>query len=387
MRKAGGAEKHGTEIFMWFICALITTLAWGAADLFYKKGADEKDKYSHLKTSMIVGFIMGGHAIATLLLNDIAYDPKNLIIYLPVSAMYILSMTVGYFGLRYLELSISSPIQNSSGAITCILCLVILGQTMDWLSAGAVILICAGVFALGLLERIKLKQDRAMLPEADKLADEKYRIGVVAFLMPILYAIVDSLGTFFDAFYLDDIDATPLVNVTEETFEDVANISYEFTFLFCGVIIFIFLMIKQAAAMKKRANTKENEAMNTLKGIGDEDDEALMRALADLDGKETVASKNTEAVSLAGEFVPLRFSDQVNRILAAVFETAGQATYVYAMSGNGVVAAPMIASYSIVSLILSRIFLKEKLTAKQYIAVAVVIAGIAVLGIVEGLAE
>ena len=385
--EAGGLQSTERRDFMWFICALITTLAWGAADLFYKKGADEKDKYSHLKTSMIVGFIMGGHAIATLLLNDIAYDPKNLIIYLPVSAMYILSMTVGYFGLRYLELSISSPIQNSSGAITCILCLVILGQTMDWLSAGAVILICAGVFALGLLERIKLKQDRAMLPEADKLADEKYRIGVVAFLMPILYAIVDSLGTFFDAFYLDDIDATPLVNVTEETFEDVANISYEFTFLFCGVIIFSFLMIKQAAAMKKRANTKENEAMNTLKGIDDEDDEALMRALADLDGKETVASKNTEAVSLAGEFVPLRFSDQVNRILAAVFETAGQATYVYAMSGNGVVAAPMIASYSIVSLILSRIFLKEKLTAKQYIAVAVVIAGIAVLGIVEGMAE
>lgn len=385
--EAGGLQSTERRDFMWFICALITTLAWGAADLFYKKGADEKDKYSHLKTSMIVGFIMGGHAIATLLLNDIAYDPRNLIIYLPVSAMYILSMTVGYFGLRYLELSISSPIQNSSGAITCILCLVILGQTMDWLSAGAVILICAGVFALGLLERIKLKQDRAMLPEADKLADEKYRIGVVAFLMPILYAIVDSLGTFFDAFYLDDIDATPLVNVTEETFEDVANISYEFTFLFCGVIIFIFLMIKQAAAMKKRANTKENEAMNTLKGIDDEDDEALMRALADLDGKETVASKNTEAVSLAGEFVPLRFSDQVNRILAAVFETAGQATYVYAMSGNGVVAAPMIASYSIVSLILSRIFLKEKLTAKQYIAVAVVIAGIAVLGIVEGMTE
>ncbi len=375
---------------MWFICALITTLAWGAADLFYKKGADEKDRYSHLKTSMIVGFIMGGHAIATLLLNDIGYDPKNLLIYLPVSAMYILSMTVGYFGLRYLELSISSPIQNSSGAITCILCLVLLGQTMDWLSAGAVVLICAGVFALGLLERIKLKQDRAQLPEADKMADEKYRIGIVAFLMPILYAIVDSLGTFFDAFYLDDIDATPLVNVTEETFEDVANISYEFTFLICGVIIFIFLMIKQAAEMKKRKDngtTKENAAMNTLKGIDDEDDEALMKALADLDGKTTVASGKDETVAAAGEFIPLRLSDQVSRILAAVFETAGQATYVYAMSGNGVVAAPMIASYSIISLILSRIFLKEKLNAKQYIAVAVVIAGIAVLGIAEGLAE
>ena len=57
------------------------------------------------------------------------------------------------------------------------------------------------------------------------------------------------------------------------------------------------------------------------------------------------------------------------------------------MSGMAVVAAPMIASYSIVSLILSRIFLKEKLSAKQYVAVAIVMLGIAALGLAEGLAE
>ena len=79
--------------------------------------------------------------------------------------------------------------------------------------------------------------------------------------------------------------------------------------------------------------------------------------------------------------------EQKNRTIAALFETAGQATYVYAMSGNGVVAAPMIASYSIISLILSRIFIKEKLSKLQYAAVAVVIAGIVCLGIVEGLLE
>ena len=54
---------------MWFLCALLTTVAWGVADLFYKKGADERDRFSHLKTSMIVGFVMGGHAIATLLIT------------------------------------------------------------------------------------------------------------------------------------------------------------------------------------------------------------------------------------------------------------------------------------------------------------------------------
>lgn len=345
---------------MWFICALITTIAWGVADLFYKKGADENDRYSHLKTSMIVGFIMGGHAIATILITGLDYNPVNLIKYLPVSAMYILSMTVGYFGLRYLELSISSPIQNSSGAVCCILCLIVLGQgfadgiedpktasTVTLLTTIAILLICLGVFFLGLLERLELKRERMSRPEADKIADEKYRVGLVAFMMPILYCIIDAMGTFFDAYYLDDFEATPLVDVTEDTLENVANVSYELTFLFCGLVILVFILVKQAKARKYMETSGDDSA--TL--------------------------------------VPLRLRDQKSRIFAALFETAGQATYVYAMSGNGVVAAPMIASYSIVSLILSRIFLKEKLTRRQYYAVVAVLIGIALLGITEGLAE
>lgn len=308
---------------MWFIYALITTIAWGSADLFYKRGADEADRYSHLKTTMMVGVIMGIHAIVTLAVTGVHYNPVNLLKYLPVSAMYILSMTAGYFGLRYLELSISSPIQNSSGAVTCILCLVFLKQTMDALSAAAVVIICVGVFFLGLLEKRQM--------DKPGVQDRKYTIGFIAFLMPVLYCIIDSMGTFFDAYYLDDYLATPLVDITEESLETVANVSYELTFLFVAVLIFIYIH--------------------------------LIR-------KEKI-----------------RLTEQKDRGIAAILETAGQATYVYAMSGNGVIAAPMIASYSIISLILSRIFLKEKLTKLQYAAVAAVIAGIALLGIVEGLTE
>lgn len=308
---------------MWFFYALITTCAWGAADLFYKKGADSEDRYSHLKTSMMVGIIMGLHAAGTLIFKHVSYDPMNIIIYFPVSLMYILSMTVGYFGLRYLELSLSSPIQNSSGAVTSILCFLILGQTMGLISFVGVILICGGIFLLGVFEKRRENDDSI---EADK----KYKIGFVAFLMPILYCIIDALGTFFDAYYLDDVTTTPLVNVTSENFEDVANISYEFTFLIAAVLIFIFIRI-----IKKQR---------------------------------------------------IAIPEQKNRTVAALFETAGQATYVFALSGNGVVAAPMIASYSIISLILSRIFLKEKLTKAQYAMVAVVLAGIALLGLADGLA-
>ena len=45
------------------------------------------------------------------------------------------------------------------------------------------------------------------------------------------------------------------------------------------------------------------------------------------------------------------------------------------------------ASYCIVSLLLSRILLKEKLTKPQYAAVCAVVIGIVLMGISEGLAE
>ena len=58
---------------------------------------------------------------------------------------------------------------------------------------------------------------------------------------------------------------------------------------------------------------------------------------------------------------------------------------VYALSGNGAIAAPIISSVCIVSLLLSRIFLKEKLSWKTYAFIAVVIIGILLLAVSEEL--
>ncbi len=309
---------------MWFLFALITFFAWGTADLFYKKGSPEDERYSHLKTSIMVGLVMGAVAIGTIIFRDIDYDPRNLIIYFPVSAMYILSMTVGYFGLRYLELSVSSPIQNASGAVSCIIMMLVLRELPGLIEIFAIFLITLGVVMLGVFERQK---EAAFVEEHNR----KYKIGFVAFFMPIMYCIIDSLGTALDGIYLDDFDSTPLVNVTPETFEDVANISYMLTFLIVALVLTVYVYL-----IKKE---------------------------------------------------PLTVKGQGARGIAAGCEAAGQFTYVYAMSENGMVAAPMIASYCVASVVLARIFLKEKLTLKQYIMVALVFGGILLLGITEGLAE
>ena len=82
--------------------------------------------------------------------------------------------------------------------------------------------------------------------------------------------------------------------------------------------------------------------------------------------------------------VKFELPKQRDKGIAALCETAGQFTYVFAMSGNGTIAAPIISSVCVFSVILSRIFLKEKLTKKQYFFIGLVLIGIIVLGIVEG---
>ncbi|MBQ0083919.1 MAG: EamA family transporter [Clostridiales bacterium] len=304
----------------WFFYALLTMFLWGGADLFYKKGADCADRYSHLKTSVCVGTVMGIHAVLTILFGNIDYNFINLIKYLPVSLCYIISMTVGYFGLRYLELSVSSPVQNTSGAIVCILCVLLLGQKLSPVLWCAIALICIAVFLLGLFERRETN-----IKEND---GKKYILGFTAVSIPVLYCIIDALGTFFDAYYLDDISTTPLVGATEESLETVANISYELTFFAVAIFLFIYLCLIK----------KQKYEMKYLRP---------------------------------------------SRLLAAVLETAGQFTYVYAMSGKAVVAAPMVAAYSVVSLFSSRIFLKEKLNIKKYICIVLVLLGIVILGIYD----
>ena len=32
---------------MWLVCAILTALGWGIADIFYKRAAVEKEKFSH----------------------------------------------------------------------------------------------------------------------------------------------------------------------------------------------------------------------------------------------------------------------------------------------------------------------------------------------------
>lgn len=300
-------------IFSWYTSAMITIIFWGVADLFYKKGSDSGDRYSHLRILVMVGLAMGIQAMFELNKMDWNFQLFNIIKYFPVSFMYILSMTLGYVGLRYLEVSINSPVSNTSGAIAGILAFLVLGKTMNKVQLFAVVLITIGLVTIGIIERDLAEKERK---KEKKTIDKKYKIGAIALIFPILYAIIDALGTF-----LDDVYLSKMMSPEE------ALISYELTFLFTGIVALIYIVL-----IKK-------EKFQIFK--------------------------------------------EKDKALAAIFETGGQFFYVYALDTNSVVVAPMIASYSIVSVILGRIFLKEKLSFKQYAVIGLVMIGVFILGFFE----
>lgn len=317
----------------WFLFALIATLGWGGADLFYKLGTDEKDRDSHLKIAVWVGLVMGVVSLVLIPFSDEKFNIPllfmNAVKYTPASLCYIISMVVGYAGLRYLELSIVSPLQNASGAFSTVAMFIfftVTGRITDFKSEFSVldvigtIIIVLGVVALAVVENKLARKEAAS-------NDTKFKFGALALLFPLAYCLFDTIGTAADGIILDEETGLGLGEI------DVL-ILYGLTFLLAGIGAWIFMLIKN----KKAYN-------------------------------------------------PFTVKDLKTKTVASVFEQFGQIFYVFAMAAKPMLAAPMIASYCIVSVILSRVFVKEKLKASQYACVITVIIGIVILGISEGIAE
>ena len=299
----------------WFWFSIIALLCWSGSDFFSKIGCrDAADKYSQYKMVTAVGVVMGIHAAIEIFVGGVEISWQVIWTYLPVSLLYIGSMTLGYVGLRYIELSISSPICNASGALVAIIAIV--SGTAGKMAIAqyiAIFLACVGVIGLGFVEANEDDDLRAARQEA---SNYKYAKSWLALALPIAYCILDAAGTFADDLVLETLN------------EDSANVAYELTFLIAGIVSFVYtVIIKKQKLLPKAEGPK---------------------------------------------------------YIGAAFETAGQLAYIYALaSGESALAAPIIASYCMASVLWSRLFLKEKLSWKHYTCILVTFAGILIMGIYD----
>ena len=117
--------------------------------------------------------------------------------------------------------------------------------------------------------------------------------------------------------------------VLETLNEDSANVAYELTFLLAAIVCFVYVVLIKKQKLLPKA----------------------------------------EAPKYAG----------------AIFETAGQFAYIYAISDTEHLAmsAPIISAYCAASVLWSRLFLKEKLSAKHYAMIGLVVVGIVIMGVFD----
>ena len=321
---------------MFYIFSILALLCWSGSDLFSKMGTREKDKNSHWKVVFAVGLIMGIHFFITLIGgaiidNTVGVDalPKvvaslfytdfklmDFVYYLPVAGLYILAMVFGYIGLRYIELSISSPICNSSGALAFLLCLIFgIFSTEDITvtTIVGIVMITVGIIALGFVEQ---REDEEVRKARQERANRKYAKSILAFLLPISYLIIDALGTVGDEFIFSD--RSPV-----EISDYAANSAFELTFFVLAIFAFIWVKL----VMKD----------NIFKG-------------------------------------------NKHMFFGGFCETVGQIFYMAVMFSDFSVGMVIISAYCAISVLWSRIFLKEKMSWKHYVVIALVIAGIVILG-------
>lgn len=321
--------------------SILALLCWSGSDLFSKMGTKQKDKLSHYKVGIAVGLVMGIHAIYEITLGGVDFAFSDIITYLPASILYIGSMVIGYISLRYIELSISSPICNCSGAVALILSLAYFG--VKWVEDDSdaiflnapiiigVVCIIIGVISLGFAEAFENEETRAL---RQMKSNRKYSKSFLAIFLPVLYCILDALGTFVDTLIADNYcvkltEANP--TLTEEAIDlmcgDTLNVAYEFTWAFMAIVFAIYVF----GIKREKLDTK----FDGLKVVG------------------------------------------------GICETVGQVFYMMVVVSEYKIGLVIISAYCAVSLLWSRIFLKEKLSWKHYIGLAIAFIGIIILGIYD----
>ncbi len=325
---------------LYYFLSIAALLCWSGSDLFSKMGTRERDKNSHWKVVFAVGLMMGIHFFITLLggaiidstvgvngVNKVVaslfytdFKLMDFVYYLPIAAVYIFAMVIGYIGLRYIELSISSPICNSSGALAFLLC-VIFGifskEDITKTTIIGIVMITVGIIALGFVEQ---KEDDEVKQARQEMANRKYTKSILALLLPLSYLVIDALGTVGDEYLFSDsfIEKTGI-----ELSDYAANSAFELTFFILAVFAFIWLKFVK---------------------------------------KDVVFKGNRELM------------------FGGICETIGQIFYMAVMFSDFSAGMVIISAYCAISVLWSRVFLKEKMSWKHYAVIALVIAGIVILG-------
>ena len=318
----------------WFILTLACIILWSVTDILYKASFHKNDPLACYKSFVWVGLVMALAGFIMSSWSDTLPDSIKMIrddvLYLiPLCLVYAVAWFFGLLGNKHLGASMVSTIENIDGALVAIIIYyyyLLTGYVHPSYEIGvaeviATVSVIIGIVLLGKEEQVLMRQE-ANLSEDKK----KHRLGALALLFPIIYTLIDV----FSIAEISGINADGGIVTSEaETFIPAIDFFiFECAgFVLVAICVWLYMMI-----VKKHIYNPFQE-------------------------------------------------EELIRCGAATSETAGTMAFIFAASINPVLTAPVTSLYCLVTIVLARIFLKERLTKKQFISLAFLISGIVLLGI------
>ena len=258
------------------------------------------------------------------LLDSIRLLADNLYL-IPLCVFYVIALFFGLLGAKYLDASVVSPLENIDGAmVAIILYFFFLFTDRNHITDKISLIQVIGTVSI-VVGVVLLGIQEQKLSKQENCLDEnkkKHRLGAVALFFPIIYNLVDAASM-----------VAMGITVSGETEVAIPDIDFFFfeSVGFSVIAIFVWLYL---LVVKKYVYNP---------------------------------FKKTE----------------LSRCGAGVGETFGTMAFAFAVGINPILTAPITSSYCLVTIVLARIFLKERLTGKQYLSLAFLVIGIALLGVSE----
>lgn len=313
----------------WLLLTLSCIILWGITDILYKKSSDYNDPLSQYKTFVWIGIVMAPAGVIMAICSDTLLDSimmvKDNLYLIPLCIFYAIALFFGLLGAKHLDASVVSPLENIDGAMAAIILyffFLFTDRSHITDKIGLVQLVGTVAIVVGVV--LLGIQEQSLSKQETHLSEDKkrHRLGALALIFPIVYNLVDAVSM-----------VAVGITVSEETEVAIPDIDF-FIFESLGFVIVAICMWLYMLIVKKY------------------------------------------------KYNPFK-KEELVRCGAATGETFGTMTYIFAVAGNPILTAPITSSYCLVTIVLARIFLKERLTKKQYLSLAFLVVGIALLGVSE----
>ena len=320
----------------WFLFTVSCVILWSVTDILYKASSPLNDPLSHYKTFIWIGIVMAlaGCIMSTwsnTLLDSMRIVKDNLFYLIPLGFIYAAALLFGLLGKKHLAASVVSSLENIGGALVAIIIYyyyLLTGYILPSYEFGvidfiATVSIIIGVIMIGREEQALMRQEAHL--EEDK---QKHRLGALALFFPILYTLID-------VFSVAEIGGISGNSGIMDAADEIFIPAMDFFIFECAAIALISICVWLYLLVVKKY--------------------------------------------VYNPFQPEEFV----RCSAATGETFGTMTFIFAAEINPVLTAPITSFHCIVTIVLARIFLKERLSKKQYRNLGFVVLGIVLIGIAD----